>query len=712
MTISINKTIKVNKGEITISRDGNKMKIQFIDCSSNAVNNNKVVTEVSTEIDRIFDRANLNLGTFEEAISNIEYAHNIRDTLVGLKEQSCQRFGSKVLDNLKEYLHKIPQTIKSAISNSKKYTYAEKLVLSDIRDVGMYSMYWHDLSDYYSVKTMKLSPKFKEFVDSVNNFDYKKYDSSKETLTKEFNELVVGFTNGVKEFEGLVKEHGDDLINWGSHKLSRRNVVNPVSRSFVQQYQEILKKKGVTEKVKTKNNALEKTREKSDKAQEDYFRLFKSGTMAEAKGALGHLSHEQLLSLITNTSKSLESKIRDNREAIQKAFCDLDDGSNLRKVLSFKGHYSVEATYYFKVIQNYPTAQNIKMVQETSRGLWYSSLVPDFFFDLVIKPLPEKEILGHSNLFADAYMQRLTDDEKVNIFHRMAGHLGVFMSVGLEVPSDEKLEALFSKNAINNLSAKVYQEIKDFIPEIRRFQDKFDELVVANQDKEKALELFWAELGKSETLLGMIFSFEEKLTVLKEVIAKEQPVKRSLGRELRFPIEKVFTEEEEVKVFKALLRIKHRNITSYLSTLWDRLTSWDKRNDLRKKEFEKLLATIPNEYAPVCSSMSKDTRKFLLFNGVDDSERAVEGFTRQDFFDCKLTLSHIKSYNPKLLTTEEVIEFGEKDESFLKKNISLFPKDYLKKKFDSPDKIKGFIGNRTHRENRWAHEKLMSKIAA
>ena len=80
-----------------------------------------------------------------------------------------------------------------------------------------------------------------------------------------------------------------------------------------------------------------------------------------------------------------------------------------------------------------------------------------------------------------------------------------------------------------------------------------------------------------------------------------------------------------------------------------------------------MLETIPSDYAPICSDMPKKTRLILTKSKVAPNTGVILDFTRAELLE-RFTLFTIKDLVPSKLTEKELIEFGEKDMSFLKEN--------------------------------------------
>jgi hypothetical protein len=717
------------------------MAIQFKDCKKNASTINKIIDTMLPIISVTFNyNKKLNLGDFNEALGNVEYALNIRSTLLSLKKENCQ-YDSNLVKKLEEQLHKIKSHTSYMIEYGD-FSYAEKLVLSKIEDVGGDRIYEDDLEKYYNAKTLELSNDFDKFVKEVNSFNYKKYGHDKAKITKDFNDLIAKFKDHIASFEKLVAEHGEAIVNWGDHKITRLGIDYGTVRKFIRDYQESLLKKGVARKEKSKSDSVQKSRENPNKTQDDLFRLFKAGNKDEAKAVAPQLNLENIKTLFTAPIKSVEDRVRENSQALVSTFCNLDDGSDFLTVYNYAhrgtwNHNTIPMSYLFKVV-DHPKAGLVKANLERVLALTKSSRefmeIPDTFFDKILKGIDLKEVLNMNHLVTDAVMTRMTNDEVCNVIKRMAGCDGVFLLVGLDVVKDndnvKKMEVRLSKQTVKKFDNAIYDEVKDFLFDINGKED-FDDMVVANKDKVMARRMIGSNCGDYVKLFS-IFNYNEKLKIIKSRINQDGDDEYTTG----ISVHKIYTQEEQKTVFAELLKLNHPNAVSYLEEQWNYVSdryffhSYDDDEEvsankpMSKKErvalvaeYVAMLESIKTQHAFLEGDMPKRTRMILLKNGVKngvkrsakDYTSVTSDFTREEYLEC-FELKDLKILSPSKLTTKELIDFAEKDSVFLKDYIELFPESYLKKKFAEEEVRKEFIGNRVLRENRIAWEKLQRKM--
>ena len=705
----INKTIEVDKGEVKISRQGNIFNIEYVNCKQKASTTNKILDAILPVINTMFgyESTEIELGTFEEAKNNIRYALNIAQTLMSLKLESCKS-NSPLVEDLQYRLKIITSCLHTKITDGS-YSYAEKLVLGKIGDVGFSMIDTHDLAEFYNPKTLSLSRRLAKLEHEVNDYDYKKQGHDKTKITELFNSLVKQLKESIVTFENLVKEHGDDLINWGSHKLTRRGVNDYTVRRWVDSYQDALKEKGV-KPLDKKVNSVEKSRNNENKTQKDYLRLFKNGTLDEAKHVISNLSLESLLSLLTISDK----RVRNNKDEIIQALCYLDNGENFYPIFIFKGestgYYSspLPMSYLFKVANNFPIVREATQGKEINVSDFISCFkstremmpVPDSFYDKVLKEIPMKEALNMNPLVTDAVFSRLEKAQIVNVIKRLAGVSTIFESVGLDVVR-EKMGAQISPETIRKLDATIYPEIKDYILELNDCED-FDEMVVANKDKTLAKRMFATNKGRKQ-ILATILSYTEKVKLVKEKV--DEGGTFNCAHDVK--LTEIFSEQEQKEVFKELLTFGNSKANNYLTKHLEYIKWYDKKN---YPKYLEILESIPCKYAPIESLMPKKTRVVLAKNGVTCNKAEVSDFTREELDACGFDVDAIARIFPKRLTVKELLEKAT-NLDFLKENLELYPKEYLKERFPDELVIKKFIGSKVHTANKIAYNKLTRKLS-
>lgn len=722
MYLEIKKVISLDKGSIEVSRDGNEMRIVYKNCYESNRNIIKLINEILPIIDVTFSKllledqsiegteneeeyipprySDVNWGTLQEVIDNMIYSFNLRDTLINLRSNTVQKYNSPIIKELEIRLLKIKHFIRYEVS--EKLSFSEKLVLSKLGDLDLCaSISDYDLRDYYNAKEFSLSPKLDEIISEVNSFDYQKYGCDKDELTKEFNEGIAKFKNDIFIYESLVKEHGDQIIDWSNHKMTYLKLDYGTVRQFIVSYQESLREKGIQPKPKQIAPVV-KTRAKEDKQQVDYIRLFKSGSLAESHEVLPHLNIESLATLISLKTESGKERVRHNRDAILALFCKLDDGSRFSLVNSWS-HDPLPLDYLFKAFDKGGDKDLIRHRLYNLRS--GHSNFPDKFFDGILANRPWLEILDQNYYVTDAVVSRMTRDEKIDMVKMMAGEAVGFKGLGLGgcVDKEDKLDVSLDIVTIQKWDPSIYAEIKDYIPELSTGdQHLFSSMIVANRDKEAARNLIESDCGELVELYS-IFDYSERLQIFKEVSLRERSYLRSDSRKLRL----IFNEAEQLDAFKELLKMNLLSSQEVLLDHWNYLVN-SKKN---KKEYVNLLETIPSAYAPISSDMSKRTRLILTNNGVTVSHRKdlVSDFTREELLE-RFDVYSLRKLAIDKLTAEELIDYGEQDENFLKENISLYPSEYLQKRFGNEEYRKKFIGNRVLVGNKRAERLLLQKL--
>ena len=659
--ITINKTIKLEKGEISISRNKNEMEIKYVDCKKNASTTNRIIIELLPLFDQLFGyNSKLKFDSFEEAIGDVEYALNIQQTLLNLKLENC-RYGSKLIEKLKEQLKKIPSHLESMISDIKNgFSYAEKLVLGKIGNVGFSEFSEYELNKYYNAKTLKLSPKLDAFAKEVNSFDYRKYGHKTSEITKNLNDLITEFKKSINDFEKLVAEVGDDIINWGSHKLTRRGVDDYTVRQFIDDYQEGLREKGVMPIEKSKNDSVQKSRDNPNKTQEDYFRLFKSGTKDEAKAVVQSLNLENLKILLTNPIKSIKDRVRENRDSIITTFCNLDDGSNWFLLISQES--SVPLTYLFKVDNRRGTECPDNFILTSLKRLSNLDVpMPDSFYDNNIRPLDLEKSLSISDYVTNEVLKRKTNEEIVFIVKLLSGLDGNLLCIGLEVPAKERLYRNVADVSLQNLPIEIYPEIKDNILDLKSDARCFAHMIIAHNDKAMATSML-EEIGHNKEeliqLINHFYSYDEKINLVQDNFERTY----TLGF-----IHEIFSLEEKPRVFKHFLENGALSVTSELfEERWGLSEEVRKEHKALVKEYLSILSQTKSPNFPLLSELPKDIRKNLLTNGAvqevesDVDRGGVVDFTRKEIEECLKTKTDeevtrfLKEYRPELLTQKEL----------------------------------------------------------
>ena len=183
--------------------------------------------------------------------------------------------------------------------------------------------------------------KLKKWHKELMSFPYKKHGVSKESVIFSSDSSYYGTTpdstyqnvlQRIEHFRALIKEAGDDLLNWSDQKISLRFTKLGINSKawevshYVSEYNEHLKKKGIKPVDKKKNTAkgkLEKIVEDGKATQDDNFRYYKQASSYDATKVLDELDLEHLYMIIDSDLKCVKSKLLDkwDRPKIGRASC-------------------------------------------------------------------------------------------------------------------------------------------------------------------------------------------------------------------------------------------------------------------------------------------------------------------------------------------------------------------------------------------------------
>jgi len=197
-----------------------------------------------------------------------------------------------------------------------KLSVPQRLTLGQVTNRPKDISSW-DLEEYYNAvtdDTCKLDAWHKE----VTSFNYNKYGVNKKNTIECSLNSYKSILEKIKNFKIILKEAGNDLINWSDQKISLRFTKLGLKckayyiSTYVSEYQEHLKKigvKAVDPKVNTTKGKLEEII-KTDKAtQDDYWRYYKQASSYEATTVLDKMDLEHLYLIIDSELKCVTKKL-------------------------------------------------------------------------------------------------------------------------------------------------------------------------------------------------------------------------------------------------------------------------------------------------------------------------------------------------------------------------------------------------------------------
>ena len=154
----------------------------------------------------------------EKLVDDVTYLRDIRDMAIQLRRKTSGRGGSKTTSVGDEFESSMTWRCNDVLDDIdlSNLTVPQRVTLSQIMDKNLCIM---EFSNYYDVRNDDIS-ELNSLEESLKRM--RKGGNYKENLLKN----IVNLREKIEQFRKIVDASGDDLINWGQHKISRWLNVN------------------------------------------------------------------------------------------------------------------------------------------------------------------------------------------------------------------------------------------------------------------------------------------------------------------------------------------------------------------------------------------------------------------------------------------------------------------------------------------------------
>jgi len=736
------------KGNTTFNIVDNEIDIH----SYSAVAGNAMINHWMPIIEKQVAKANPSTD-FDTLVKEINYLQDALKRLKLIKQRNCS-YRNKSLEQHEIEVRSIGNTFFDKISMSN-FSQAQELVLRKLSKKDT-SIHTSDIEELYNPVTDDDS-KLKTWWKELNAFDYKKYGVSKSSILEgDTHHSSYYYSTGAKtaynnvlmkieNFKTILKEAGDDLLNWSDQKISLRftklgmKVKAYEIGSYVAKYNEHLKKKGVKRvdpKKNTSKGKLEDIIKSGNATQDEYWRYFKQASSYDATNALKELDLEHLFMVIESDLKCVKSKLFDkwdrpsgDHNTIAQLLCEKSETkSDYKKIVKWAETSELSESFMIKH-KDHANVTEVMLYCEVNR-ISTSDLINDEFYHTCLTKIPDTKKYNLNDGLTWQYMVRMNDSEKIKMLKRIASTESMSVDQDTLYGLYHNVDYSLIKNTIVNsddllksLSLKLVKEN--------------DHKTMIKSAKECANSL---ELGQKKSIFSKL-TYDEK----KEVISYNYKDGGSANEFTKAV--KDLSDDENIDLLQSM--IEDSRASNYVVSIFRHLK--DTKSVKALREANKIVKAMENVDAlplseKVIGCLSVPTKVEILNKGIylkDDkiyhsysnsTPKTSDGlgtlfftdFRRQDVdkvYDSPVSseyrkfLAHTMSKDElELCAKSEVQRWARSNndnkdlqESFFRFNIDLFSYSFLKQ-FKDKESFKLVVGDRRNTDNRYFGQKLLDKM--
>ena len=723
------------KNSPEIFQDGEEKTWPDID----ARNANLFIKQLKDIIEKQANKININSFDFKNLLAQLSYFVKGTELLTDLKKINCgygRRSSNSALDDLKEEVRGIRVDLFNKIKIDN-YSYAQQIVIDRVADympkrIMHYEMkYWYDAAnDSTSV--------LDNFMKEVRSFNYKEYGYTKASVIAEIEEVYKSVLELVKDFRALVKEVGDDLINWSQHKISRRLTTLNINQKYwsmseyIESYCEMLRKKGVkpeNKKKSSKEKLADKIVAKQELSQEEYFKYFKQANATDANRIVDNLDLKTIYLILDSELKCVKEKIYDRfgepitncAESIslraQKLTKTKTDFNKIFKWSSIK-YLDWE---FIKRHQDHISNKQLIEFCKSHDCVQINSLLEESFFQKCFTKLPEPLKVSYQVTYN--FMKRMSDEEKINVL------------------KDIDSIAVSSSTLYNLYHNVDYSKIKDTIKSNDTLKQYLCLKVAKENDSEMVVDCLKSIGPKLDryikrTLFAKLSYSQKKEVIRSDVVNLDDKEERNIfsnhfSNNQYYGAIHGMTQEERLDLLEMLL--EHENIDNYVIAIFKKeaknITPEIKHRINKLVQDKADLGCLPlNE--TTLKLLTNKTKVVLLqtgneiplksyYNGYGRSYSADEKIGDLFFASMKrasiLKVFESVLHNPytmfvaHVMENEELITASLASNTFFRKHLDKLPYSFLKQ-YKNKDKFKEVVGDCRNRSNKYFGQRLAEKL--
>lgn len=496
-----------------------------------AVNGNALIRHwVDTVIKPQLLKANPSKD-FDSLVKESQYLQEALSRVNYIKALNCS-YGNKDKENIENEMSNLGTKFFEKIK-LENFTPAQQIVIraANERDSGVST---YNIQGLYNPVTNDDS-KLQEWWKGLNEFDYEKYDYSLNLVT-DFERDTCYATSPkscyqnvlqkIEHFQTILKEAGDDLVNWTDQKISLRFTKLGIKAKayeiceYTSAYKEHLLANGIKKKIvkaNTSKGKLEELVKNGTATQDDLFRYYKQEKYAHEVLPKFDLEHLYLIidselkcvteKLYVTTYGSDRPSLSEEGNKIAKLLCTLSKTEeDYKKIFNWAGAL-VTLDFMIKH-KDHSTTKEVISYCSHHANTPIGNLVDGGYYKTCLTKIPDEVKFKLSKGLTYQYMVRMTDTEKVTMLNRIAKE-----AILLEYPT---LYGLY-QDVDYKLIKKTILRSKDLMKHLSRMVvDVADHEAMVKICKETAAYL---SNDEDNALLTSMTS-EERLTVL-EHNAKE-----------------------------------------------------------------------------------------------------------------------------------------------------------------------------------------------
>jgi len=641
--------------------------------------------------------------TVEEVFENIIYLQKVYDLTLFLRLRSATfyKVRSKQALNFKESLYSTRQEIVKSFLVKSNLTNVQKIKLSNIVDSYLLPNP-NSLPELYDVANDDLS-KIEALLREVESIP------TENTLHKRrYFEALNKVCKNVEVFRKFMEETGDDIVDYSSHKITRRLkkisiVYDPyITNYLIQKKIEHLLAKGVKkQEKKVKPSKLKSLIEKynaggvKDLEQSDLVRLLKNGNNNIQQDVIDYLNFETILSLFEEsinklTVRDLLRKYKQN--IVNRLYWTIDREDQFGAILARirKGGYS-----YHPIKENQVYQVSLDLLQRVDPR------IPSVLIFKYHNLLTEEELRNYLVEYRDKI------DIPQEVFNRIKHTLDCTCTKSITKKFIEsygktnKLKLLkkcnekdspikiFSRDYDNLISSVENKTTLKNILQVSFFPitDKIIKFILDNKDKKLAEHYLkvtkrylsnddWGSFLPQDIIVSLfgLFNTEEKI----ELLAYSIYYLKDLN---------VLIEEDELASF--IERVIDQDV-SYKEDILNRCLSIENFKDkvlrilIDKKYFFKIKGFMPGITED--TSLLKDFLKMYPFSirslGCTNMD-IFDNFTREELVELSPDKDITKHPNAfflaKFMTQDELFKLADINEDFLIRHMDMLGYEYFKK---------------------------------
>lgn len=701
---------------------------------------------------------------FDSLVKESQYLQEALSRVNYIKALNCS-YGNKDKENLEIEMRTLGNDFFEKIKlDTSDFSYAEQLVIrqASAKSTDVAS---HELGEMYDPTTNDDS-ELQEWWKELNAFDYVKYGYSKESILSEKDENSYHYSSpkrsyeivleSIERFQTILKEAGDDLVNWTDQKISLRFTKLGIKckayeiSSYVSAYKDHLLKKGVKKveaKANTSKGKLEDIVNKGTASVEDCFRYYKQATPSYASSVLDKLDLAHLYLLIESDLKCVTGKIykeawggqpqglSDDGEKIATLMCSLSvTKEDYKKIFKWASAKNVNLAFMMKH-KDHTNLTEVTEFCKANREIPIGLLIDEDFYQTCLVRIPDDTRYLLNPALTYQYMVRMNEAEKVAMLKRISKSKSVQLRDETLYPLYVDVDYSLIKDTIINDKHFLHTLAKKIVKE-----DDHATMVLASKETSEILDL------EKKIAIFKALTTEEKLEVLEHnAKANRQDFTGAI---------KNLTDEETLELLKRI--IEDSRSSHYVTRIFKHFIE-HKRNRANK-EANKLVKAMENVDAlPLdnytMSSLFVDTKIELLvkrinlrdetyyrdgyqyYSGKTTPKKVSDSLGKTFFGDFKredilkvygedeITYCEYAKFLGHLLTKEELeacvsreicnwtkdTSEGVLKDSFLRCNLDLLSYGFLKR-FKDKMLFRIVVGDRRNRNNYFFGERLLKKL--